>query len=419
MKKTLISVAAASLVMGTVASADVDVDLGGQAVVYYQTITTDASGAPDLFDQKGARANAGLQVNGTADLGNGFGAGTQVSAIGTLGLENNLVNAPMQRAGDTSNQDLDDSLNDWSFTKVYVTYGVGKTTLKLGRQELPKSLSPFAFSENWNVFKNTFDAALVINTDLPKTTLVGAYVSRANTTAPGASLGDMEKLAGGAYMVTAQTKLIPLTTLTGTYYHISSGSGTGADLAGTPPSDDFNINAGWLDAKVNLGEDVMGLYINAQGGTLTSDIPGADDTSAFGLEAGLKVGPVSLRAAASSVDDGDIGVKNVGTGVKTPLYTQMIFNQNYIYNDSDTFLIGAALGLGDAGKLIWNIESSDIGDRNAIIGDNELIESDLIWKVKAGEVNFLAAWVHQEYDKDLANGASNMDLLRFWARYNF
>ena len=52
--------------------------------------------------------------------------------------------------------------------------------LKLVVNTLPKSLSPFAFSEGWNVFKNTFEAALVVNTDLPDTTLVYAYVTRSN-----------------------------------------------------------------------------------------------------------------------------------------------------------------------------------------------------------------------------------------------
>ena len=65
-------------------------------------------------------------------------------------------------------------------SQAYLTYGIGNTSIKVGRQELPKSLSPFAFSEGWNVFKNTFEAALVVNTDIPDTTLVGAYVNRAN-----------------------------------------------------------------------------------------------------------------------------------------------------------------------------------------------------------------------------------------------
>ena len=96
-------------------------------------------------------------------------------------------------------------------------------------------------------------------------------------------------------------------------------------------------------------------------------------------------------------------------------------------------LLGGAYSFGDAGKLILNVSYSDIDDKNANIGfdkngalndDNTLTESDLIYKVKVGEVNMLAAWVHQEFDNDIytadgGNGMGNRDILRVWGRYNF
>ena len=128
------------------------------------------------------------------DVIGGFGFGAEVTGLSTLGLVNaGVVTGSMQSVGNAdsfatfdasgnliNNQDADDALSGAWVSQAYLTYGLGNTSFKVGRQELPKSLSPFAFSEGWNVFKNTFEAALIVNTDITDTTLVGAFVNRAN-----------------------------------------------------------------------------------------------------------------------------------------------------------------------------------------------------------------------------------------------
>ena len=144
MKKLVLSLAAAPLIMSAVASADVDVKVGGQAVVYYQTVDGFDNDA-GMFDKANSRADAGLKVNASADLGNGFSAAGEVNFLSTLGLDGVVVNNVMMGRASTE---------DAYVSQLYLAKTTGKTTLKLGRQELPKSLSPFAFSEGWNVFKN-------------------------------------------------------------------------------------------------------------------------------------------------------------------------------------------------------------------------------------------------------------------------
>lgn len=413
MKKTLISVAAASLMMGTVASADVDVDIGGQAVVYYQTwnkIGIDG----DLFDQTISAANAGLQVNANADLGNGFGAGGQISALGTLGLEHNLVNNTMQ-TGDHSSAD---PLNSFAVSKIYATYKLGQTTIKAGRQELPKALSPFAFSEGWNVFKNTFEAALAINTDLPDTTIVAAYVSGGNSSltpvTSGNSMSNFAAIAGGAYMLTAQNASLPMTTLTGSYYHVSSGSGTGD--AG--PSDTVGADMFWIDAKL-AGKDMpLGLNVSGQYGNISPNDGALDDTTAMGLMVGGKISQFTASLAYTSVDDGAASIQNT-TGVKTPLYTQMVLNQNYIKRDSDTIVARLGMGLGDAGALGLNYNMSDVGKNghSAGVSDATYSELDLVYKTKIAGINMFAAYIYQTTDADIEE--DNGSFVRVWGRYAF
>jgi len=331
-KITKLSLAAITAVaMTTGAMAEVDLKTTGQAVVYYQTVEN--GGDSDLFNQDNSRANVGLQLNVNGDLGNGFGLGLQGTALGTAGLEKNLVSNVMQQAN---------GLNGVALTKAYLTKKVGNTLIKAGRQELPKSLSPFAFSESWTVFKNTFDAVLAINSDIQDTTLVGAYVSTSNGHGSfgygnKAGLSDFTDMAGGgatkgAFMLTAANKSLANIPITASYYSL--------------PSTDLDVV--WADVKANqLGP----VNVALQGGSILNGATGGNDTTAYGVKVTGKASNVDLSLAYSSVDDGDVPVQNVGTGVKTPLYTQMILNQGHIAKDADTVVLGASMPLA-SGKLI-------------------------------------------------------------------
>ncbi len=57
-------------------------------------------------------------------------------------------------------------------SEAYVTYTLGKTTAKVGRQFLA---SPLVSSSSSRMIKEAFQAAVLINTDIPNTTLVAGY----------------------------------------------------------------------------------------------------------------------------------------------------------------------------------------------------------------------------------------------------
>jgi hypothetical protein len=397
MRKTIISLAAASLVASSAMAADKGVDFTttGQAVVYYNTLGNDNL---DLFDRDGknSKANFAIQLNNNADLGNGFGFGSQISYLGTAGLEKNLVKATMQTNG---------KANDLYVSKLYITKKVANTTVKMGRQELPKSLSPLAFSEGWNVFKNTFDAIVAINTDLPKTTLVGAYVSKTSGNGLGNDMSSMNDLVGGAvkngaYMLTAKTTMLPLATLTGSFYSLRNVDGG-------------SVNALWVDAQINKSLP-MGLKVGVQFGSVTPDTDTMDDaTTAFGVKAALKpMAGLTVIGAFTNVSDGSLAVDNTGTNVKTPLYTQMVANQGAIKKDNSTMMLKGVYSLGKAGKVIAQASMTS----NNASGGKDNTEIDLLYKTKAFGMNLLAAYVRSDTD-GAAAGANN--IVRFVARYNF
>ena len=390
MKITNLSLAAiAAMAFTTGAMADVDVNVGGQAVIYYQTVEN--GGDTDFFDKGNSAANVGIQLNANADLGNGFGLGLQGTALGTAGLENELVSETMQSA--------DGTLNGAALTKAYLTKKIANTTLKVGRQELPKSLSPLAFSESWNVFKNTFDAVVAINTDIPDTTVVGAYVSKSNNHGDFSSFNNLATAGGtqltkGAYMLTVANKSSKVAQPTLSYYALR-------DIAGADSG-----SAIWADVQVDADLPVK---LGLQGGQIDPS-NSLDETTAYGAQITGKASNVALKLAYTSVDDGAVSVQNVGTGVKTPLYTQMVANQGAISHDADTVLLQAAMPLA-GGKVIAQYGlTTDNSD-----AENDSNELDLLYKFKALGTDMLAGYVRVDSDnaKDPAN------IIRVWSRYKF
>ena len=392
-KITKLSLAAmTALAMTTGAMAEVDLKTTGQAVVYYQTVEN--GGDSDLFNQDNSRANVGLQLNVNGDLGNGFGLGLQGTALGTAGLEKNLVSNVMQKAN---------GLNGVALTKAYLTKKVGNTLIKAGRQELPKSLSPLAFSESWNVFKNTFDAVVAINGDIQETTIVGAYVSKSNGHGNLGSFANMGANAGGhqngtldsgAYMLTVANKTIQVAQPTLSYYALK-------DIMGAKSG-----SAVWGDLKVDANLPVKFAF---QGGQIDPS-NSLSKTTAYGLKVSGKAAGIALQVAYSSVDDGAVSLQNVGTGIKTPLYTQMIGNQNHISSDADTVVLKAAMPVG-FGKLIAKYDMTT--DNSAAKADYK--ELDIVYKFKALGANMLAAYVGR--DADAEPNPTNM--IRVWTRYDF
>ncbi len=418
MKKTMVSLAAASLIATTAMAADKGIDIvtTGQATIYYET--NDAAGNGDLFDQKTSSANVGVQLNLDADLKNGFSFGSQLTYLGTAGLEKNLVSGTRQSV--TTTGAMNDISDEIALTKIFVAKKVANTTVKIGRQELPKSLSPFAYSEGWNVYKNTFEAILAVNTDIPNTTLVGAYVGQGNNSKGDnfATFTDLNVVVDGnakapvngtAYMLTAQTTAIPVTTLTATYYSLAKVAGTiGADIV-------------WLDAKIAPKDLPVGLKFALQGGSIMPDDSGYSDTTAMGGKVALS--PVKALnvcmaytyvSGEKDLNKGLVAVKNT-TGVKTPLYTQMIANQDAIALDSKTFMLKGAYSLGDAGTVIARGTVTDAGARNLKGNGNNFTDLELIYKVKSAGVTYMAALVNTKADSD--KDATNK--IRVVARYNF
>jgi hypothetical protein len=325
----------AVMALGTSAYAIENVKVTGEIKAIYQTTDLDVRAADGetastgMFDNGNKTALGVSPYNGssaggiggtlglTADLTSNVSAGAEMQIYTTLGLDSNVFNDNMINADYASTgftADFDKRTQDASnVSQLWLAATAGKTTLKAGRMELN---TPLLFTEKWNVAKNTFESLVAINTDLPDTTLIGAWVGKHNGHGSAAGEGgnllagspgrtvNMEEFrtffSNGAYAAGAINKSIPETTLQAWYYNIVSVA-----------------DAYWLQADTKVAGMVT---LGAQYAALNPD--GANDSSIYAVKAGVDVSGINLYAAYSKADDdGVLGFANTATADKTNIYT--------------------------------------------------------------------------------------------------
>lgn len=116
-----------------------------------------------------------------------------------------------------------------------------------------------------------------------------------------------------------------------------------------------------------------------------------------------------MAKSYSHVNDGDVELRNFGTGVKTPLYTQMIGNQNFTSSDCDSVALKTVTKLS-TGKLIASYDNT----KDNSSANNNYQELDVVYKFKAYDMNMLVAYIGQKTDNPTFGGENKANNLRFW-----
>jgi imipenem/basic amino acid-specific outer membrane pore len=394
----------AVMALGTSAYAVENVKFNGEVKAIYQTSDVELQGSTastGMFDNGNGVALPVSPYNGasaggfsatlgvTADLLNSVKGGAEAQFYSSLGsgiFNDSMINADYGSTGFTRAMEdrLDDAAN---ISQFWLSADFDKTNAKIGRMEID---TPLLFTEKWNIAKNTFDALVFTNTDLPQTTLVGAFVGRHNghgnfVTASGiAAIGEDGctctneggvLLAGspgrtvtmnsfrklyteGAYTAGAINKSIPGTTLQAWYYAIPE-----------------TATAAWLQADtkvgmVNLGAQYATMKADKD---LVSNLAAASVTlnenrsSIVAIKAAMDVSGVNLYAAYSKADkDGQLGFSNVSTADKTKIYT----GDGSIYFDGvvtapgvDTYKVGASGAVGSVKLSAFYVNANDMYDK--------------------------------------------------------
>ena len=359
----------AAVVMGANLFAIDNIKVSGDAKLFYSTDNADAVSAPKdgFFGQANSVADTALRIAVTGDLLKDVSFGVTGYAVSTLGLENNLVS----NAWAGSRNGAQDSA--W-LGELWMAATVGKTTAKAGRMELD---TPLVFSEKWSIVPNTFGAVVLMNTDIPDTTVVGAWVGQGNglnTINANANSGpgwdymgkDFGTFASsGAYAVGAINNSFKPLVAQAWYYNVS-------DVA-----DAYWLQADW-DCQLIDGVKVGAQYSKMDTKGLVST---ENDSSAYAFKlsyAGVK--DLTLAAAYSSADkdNGALNIANVATDnnnnngsskfdAQSKLYTEAWWNYGYVGTPgAEAVMLSAAYDAGFAQFLAQftdiNIKPTDATD---------------------------------------------------------
>ncbi len=327
----------AALLVGSSAFAIDNVKVSGDAKLYY---STEDSGQNDLFNKNGAAGQAALGLGLTADLVENVSAGAHLTALSTLGLQGQLVGNVWE-----ATNGLTDTF--W-FDEAWIAASLGKTTAKIGRMELD---TPLVFTEKWSIAKNTFEAAVLLNQDIPDTTIVAAYVGGSNGqllqtaavgTTPagptrngyagvvqdmsGTDASNFTQFYGGAFAIAVINNSWKPLTAQAWYFNAAADAYVDATdltkrLTGT--------DAYWLQADFNM----EGIMLGAQyaGETFNTNFAGDITSNVFAVMAGYDMKDVVTAKVSYSQTDKDhaVGMNLAGSG-QSKLYTEAWWNYGYI-----------------------------------------------------------------------------------------
>jgi len=406
MKLVKMSLAAALLLSASAFALD-NVKVSGDAKLFYGT---NDAGSNSLFskgadlndpygDTGGSYADTALRVGVTGDLLKGVSFGVTGYAVSTLGLENNLVGnvwtgahtASAHSGANFAGAEANDAM--W-IGEAWMATTLGKTTGKIGRMELD---TPLAFTEKWNIVPNTFEAAVLINQDLPDTTLVGAWVGKGNNQVAAQALANAKFNTfgtDGAYAAGLVNNSFKPLTFQAWYYNV-------VDVA----------TAYWLQADINC-QLVPGVKLGAQYAEINPDAAGAKDSEAYALKVGYATDKLNLALAYSDVDkDGVVSMQNVG-GAQSKLYTEAWWNYGYVgAPDAETFTL---TGEYDAGIAKLGAYYTDVDGGKT---SSDMTEFTVTASKSFGPLDATLAYVSTEADDQ--NGGDQYNTLQAYLTLNF
>lgn len=427
MKFTKMSLVAA-LLIGSSAFAIENVKVSGDAKLYYTTndttTTTVANGKTGgLFDAQSSAGQAALGLGITADLAKGISSGAHLTVLTTLGLQGQLVGNVWE-----GTNGLEDS---YIMDQAWVAATLGKTTVKVGRMELD---TPLVFTEKWSIAANTFEAAVVINQDLPGTTLVGAYVGGANgqTVDGNATLGQtagrkatvgiantIQTQSGqgttfaqfykGAYAIAAINNSFKPLVVQAWYFNASTGEVVSATnvLNG--------VETYWLQADLNMNGIMAGVqYTDLDLQTKLAKV----NTSAYAVMLGYEMKDMfTAKVSYSSIDKKhSAGFNLAGTG-QSKLYTEAWWNYGKITQaDTESFnltVTSPVNGLFDLGLYYTN------ADQTAAAGDNDMTEFTVTATKSVGPLDITAAYINSDIKTATVGDDETSNTIQAYLTLNF
>lgn len=410
----------AAMVMGASAFAIDNVKVDGDAKLYYGTNNV---GTAKLFNNgTNSFADTAVRLGVTGDLMKGVSFGVTGYAVSTLGLENNLVGNTWTNAHSGAGANV--GTNGW-IGEMWMAGTLGKTTAKVGRMSLD---TPLAFSETWSVVPNTFEAAVLINQDIPDTTLIGAWVGSSNgadVAHPGATAADKDLImrdnatfgtfaSHGAYAAAVVNNSLKFLTAQAWYYNVVN------------VADAYWLQADWdclLVKNVKVGVQYADMSPKSLGTTLAGT---THDSSAYAAKVGYEgVKNLKVSAAYSKADkDGGLAVQNVATGNggsgQSKLYTEAFWNYGYVgAAGAQSYNLTAEYNAGIAqfGAYYTNVNNSTLKGSLDTVNQHDLSEVAVTAAKDFGPLNATLAYFSTDAKDQDANKRYDSVLAMFKVKF--
>ncbi len=354
-KGLLLSVAASAVIFAGGDIAPVEpaapaADFWGQIGFFYQAQDNDDHNPATVDFDFGDEDNNNFAVTAVLgvekEIGMGFGVGLELAGWSGLGWD--LGDAMLFKADGLLGGNMN---NGGEVSQAYLTYTFGNTAIKVGRQALPKAVSPWAYSSRTGgVIDVSYDGIVIANTDLQDTTLVFAWVDQAYTapnmpqrydsTAGQAFNGQKWDLSNvevsdgaGLFMLGLINKSLANTTLSLAAYYIPESKLNGLVnnfLAANSPltnrvalEDTWSIWASAVGTVNNINWGLQFAYVDGDehmitpaGATVANS--GWDATYGVAAKVGSSWGDFDAELVVGYINDGDYSLRTAGYGGGSP-----------------------------------------------------------------------------------------------------
>ena len=322
----------------------------GSIKSYYFAQTFDGAGKND----SSIWANGG-HLNYITDSFNGLvlGATLQTSHITNKDDKDGKTKSSMDAQGSV-------------LSESYLQYTYKNTTFKGGRQFIK---TPLLAGSGSRLIKEAFEAYLLVNTDLPNTTIVAGKVTKYQqrtdytTTAPFTSANSNASGGPGKFMKIGTDGIDTI--------YVKNTSIPNLAVQFQYANADEIADLMYLDAKYSIGSG----YLAAQYYDTDYDAASSKDNSLYGLKIGVKVSGIDLFAGYTSAD-GKSENAAVARGLGQGAYahytaTTKTAGANAFKAGTDSWQIGAGYKFGDL-KTKLRYSSFDQPSANADLDETTL-----------------------------------------------
>jgi hypothetical protein len=295
-------------------------------------------------------------------------------------------------------------------SEAFLEYKLSNTRLKAGRQFIYTPLVSSAIDgrSSESLVKDSFEAYMITNTDLPNTTIVAAYVDKYQEKASAGNIGSFDQYEDGAYTFYAKNTSLKDITLQGQYLKVNASTDN-SDIKDLYLQADYQLAAHTLSAQ----------YLKS---TDESQVSNKEDGQLFGIRAKGPIGIEKLGyivAFSSSTKDGDVN-SGIGSGTDDIVFESMPVNGSVVHRrgNTDTLIGGIIVPIFDVTTVAY---AGNSWSNDSLFGDVSAAGAMAIYPFYK---NFLlkANYEHVETENTIAAAGiveGNTDVTRVYLSYKF